>query len=410
MKPVAFLILGLFLVNTNMGAQSGCTDPVANNFNPSAISNDGSCTYDVTTLGYNTKGPLYTFCTESSGVVFTDGYIWTHNDSGNPPELFKVDTANGNLVQKVTITNFPNTDWEDITADSNYIYIGDFGNNNGDRKDLKVLKVAKSALTSTATIITVTAQAINFSYSDQTSFTSNSNTNFDCEALLSLNGSLYLFTKDRGDFQTRVYRLSKTPGTYTLSPYTSYNVNGKITGADYNKQKNEVALIGYMASSKNSFIYLLNNFSGDMFFSGNKRRIEIGNSTNDWQTEGICYGASSNELFMSCESSYTVATLYNCFKSNMVALGLSNYQKNTDAVQVFPNPCSGGFTIKSDVLLRRIELVNTDGKVLLSKDICANEYSFSANELVVCKAGVYVVRYSTESQTAYQKIVLTNGM
>jgi hypothetical protein len=283
-------------------AQNECADPAASNFNLLVITNGGSRTGNKTTLRIIPKGSIIANATESSGLVFTDGMMWSHNDSGNSSNLFKVDTANGTVLQTVAITNYPNIDWEDITADHNYIYIGDFGNNNGTRTDLKVLKINKSQfLTSTLTVVSATAEAINFSYSDQTSFIAGSIHNFDCEALLSMGNSLYLFTKDRGDFQTRVYKLSKTPGTYTLIPYTSFNVNGLITGADYNTQTNEVVLIGYMNFHKNSFIYFLNDFTGDLFFSGSKQRVEIGNSINDWQTEGITY-ISGTKLFLSCET------------------------------------------------------------------------------------------------------------
>jgi len=401
-----FLYL-IFFSSLRVFSQVGCTDPSANNYNSSAITNDGSCTYNVTTESVFTKGSIVANVTESSGLVFTDGMMWTHNDSGNPPNIYKVDTANGNLLQTVTITNFPNVDWEDITADSNYIYVGDFGNNNGTRTDLKILKISKTQLTSTATVITATAQAINFSYSDQTSFVSNSSTNFDCESVISIGTYLYLFTKGRGDFQTRVYKLSKIPGTYTLSPYTSYNINGKITGADYNKLTNEVVLIGYMASNKNSFLWFLNGFTSDMFFSGNKRRIEIGNSTNDWQTEGITYAQNgSNELFLSCETSYTPATLYNTFKTNITSVGIKENQKQTYNITIYPNPSSGIIEIESDEIITELKIITSFGKCIYSntynqKHITLNSLDFSETK------GYFIIKVKVSAQYIYRKLFLT---
>ena len=396
----------LFLVTLSARSfsQTGCTDPAAANFNPSALTNDGSCNYAVTNESYTARGPIFSFATESSGLVYTDGVLWTHNDSGNQSDIFKLDTATGALLQKVSVVNFANVDWEDITADSNYIYVGDFGNNNGTRIDLKVIKIAKSQLTSTASVITITAQAINFSYSDQTSFTSNSTTNFDCESVISIGNSLYLFTKDRGDFQTRVYKLSKTPGTYTISPYTSYNVNGKITGADYNQQKNEVALIGYMASSKNSFIYFLNNFSGDLFFSGNKRRVEIGNATQDWQTEGITY-ASPNELFISCETSYTPATLYSSFKPFATPVGLKEQIQNISAIKIFPNPSQGNITIESDRTLDEIIVTGLDGKIIFSENHESNKLVLSSENFGSLR-GCFILKVLIDGEWLYKKLLV----
>ncbi len=396
----------LFIVSTGFSAfgQSGCTDPAANNYSASATVNDGSCTYNTTTQSVNVKGSIVANVTESSGLVFTNGVMWTHNDSGNPANIFKIDTTNGNVLQVVSITNYPNIDWEDITADSNFIYVGDCGNNNGTRTDLKILKISKSQLTSTLATINVTAQAISFSYSDQTSFASNSANNFDCESIVSIGNFIYLFTKDRGDFQTRVYKLSKTPGTYTVTPYTSYNVNGKITGADYNPQTNEVALIGYMSSSKNSFLWILNDYSGDMFFSGNKRRIEIGNSINDWQTEGITYGVAG-ELFLSCETSYTPATLYNTKKSSMTIAGINETIKVTSQVKVYPNPTSGHFEITSDQKILKIEIFTTDGKSIYKKKV--DQFSFEMNAVDFTNSdGCYFIEVVTTLNSSFRKLIV----
>ena len=155
---------------------------------------------------------------ESSGLAYTDGNLWTHNDKGGIPALFKIDTTDGSIKQTVFIDNYPNTDWEDITSDKEHIYIGDFGNNFGVRKDLKILIIDKASITNQR-IIHLNAKAISFSYQDQKKFTKNNLNDFDCESLITINESLYLFTKDRGDNKTRVYKISKNPGTTPLFPH-----------------------------------------------------------------------------------------------------------------------------------------------------------------------------------------------
>jgi hypothetical protein len=255
-----YLIFAWFSFNfTNTNAQSGCTDPYAKNYDSTAKYNNGSCLYPLTQVYPGLRGSFSSIISESSGLVFTDGKLWTHDDSGNPAEFFSVDTATGKTLQTVNIDNYPNTDWEDITADSAYIYIEDAGNNNGTRTDLKILKIKKSDINNDA-IVHVKAEAISFSYTDQTSFVQSSTHNFDCESLISIGDTLYIFTKDRGDLNTRVYKLPKVPGTYKVSPYTSYNVSGLITGADYDPVKKEIALIGYYKGHYNSFIWILNDF------------------------------------------------------------------------------------------------------------------------------------------------------
>ncbi len=248
--------------------------------------------------------------TESSGLCYTDGNLWSFGDSGNPNALFKIDTTSGAILQVVTIQNYPNVDWEDITADAQYIYVGDFGNNDGNRKDLKILRVKKSDLNSSPSQISIDADAIRFSYVDQTDFNTNSNTNFDCEALVAIDTSLYIFTKDGGDLQTRCYKLPKDPGTYTIAPISTFNTKGKITASAYDPVTKELALQGYMNKKTDSFIWFFNDFTKEKNFADTSSRFTIGIPLIDWQTEGLDY-ISTNRLMMSCEASTNhAAALY----------------------------------------------------------------------------------------------------
>ena len=353
----------VFILISSFGyahAQSGCTDPAATNYDAGATTNDGSCLYSVTHNTPVLRGQLSSIITESSGLVLTDGKLWTHNDSGNPNDIYSIDTTDGHTLQTVTIDNYPNVDWEDIAADSNYIYVGDFGNNNGTRTDLKILKIKKTDI-GTASVVHVNAQAISFAYTDQTSFTPSNTHNFDCESLIAIKDSLYIFTKDRGDMQTRVYKMPKIPGTYNLSPYTGFNVNGLITGADYNPNTNEIILIGYLSGHTYSFLWFLNDFKGDMFFSGNKRRIEISNGK-EWQTEGVCF-ISNNRFFISCESTDSIdASLFVSDKSWLY----TNVLKSNRSVQLcfYPNPVNNVLYIENLRSNASYSIQNISGQII----------------------------------------------
>lgn len=74
---------------------------------------------------------------EASGLAASAenaGMLWTHNDSGNDPDLFLIDTF-AHLKATLHLVNIENRDWEDIAvgpgpeANKNYIYIGDIGDN-----------------------------------------------------------------------------------------------------------------------------------------------------------------------------------------------------------------------------------------------------------------------------------------
>jgi hypothetical protein len=236
----------------------------------------------------------------TSGLIFTSGSLWTHNDSGNPAYLFKIDTNSGNTLQKVFINNYPNNDWEDIDADSNYFYVGDFGNNACYcRTDLRILKVKKSDIPS-GLRVQMTAEAINFSYPDQTDF-SGGDINHDCEALISVGDSLYIFTKQHGDLHTRLYSLPKTPGTYMAHFIAEFNVQGKITGATINAQQNVILLSGYLSSHSNPFVWELNGFLGNHFFSGTQTLTQLSANYINWQVEGITF-TNSLRIWLSNEA------------------------------------------------------------------------------------------------------------
>ena len=90
-------------------------------------------------------GTLPESISESSGLVFyNDTLLITHNDSGDKPMLYFINLK-GKLVGQVLVENATNTDWEDLCMDDKgNLYIADIGNNNNDRRDLKIYKVNSS--------------------------------------------------------------------------------------------------------------------------------------------------------------------------------------------------------------------------------------------------------------------------
>ena len=295
-----YILLGTFIVLS--ACQKEITDDVPNVPNTSGTLPDSVMVSFICTLPQVLK--------ETSGLCYTDGAMWSFNDSGNPNAIYKIDTTTGAVLQTVTVTNYTNVDWEDITADAGYIYIGDVGNNLGFRKDLKVLRISKADLASNAAQLNVQAEAINYSYTDQADFSFNNNTNFNCEALTAAGDSLYLFSKDGSNLLTRRYSLPKQPGTYVIAPVDSFNVGGKITAAAYNSITGELALLGYEDDVRSSFIWFFDKYKGNRFFTGESEKVVIGSATTDWQTEALEY-LSPNRLMMSCEKSASnEASLY----------------------------------------------------------------------------------------------------
>jgi hypothetical protein len=82
---------------------------------------------------------------ETSGLVLNDNLFWTTNDDTDTT-IYGVDTT-GVIQKKVALKKVVNKDWEEISQDNTYFYIGDFGNNvSGNRKDLHILRIEKNRL------------------------------------------------------------------------------------------------------------------------------------------------------------------------------------------------------------------------------------------------------------------------
>lgn len=292
------------LYNQGLRAQAGCTDPQALNFDAGATANDGSCLYPQTNYTVAIKTPLNTVLNETSGLVYAAGRLWTHNDSDQAPAIYQIDTSSGQILQTVTIGGVSVVDWEDMAFDGAHLYVGDFGNNaNGNRTDLVVYKFPLSAIPAGADgmVPASAVEWIQFSYEDQTDYTPQgaNNTRFDCEAMIVRDGQIHLFTKNWLENNTTHYTMPASEGTYIAQKQETLAADGLVTGADISAS-GVVVLSGYRLSSGVCFMWLLFDYTGAGFFSGNKRRIELGSVLLAGQIEGVClrengYGYLSNE-------------------------------------------------------------------------------------------------------------------
>jgi hypothetical protein len=90
--------------------------------------------------------------TESSGLAVSlrhRGVVFTHNDSGNPPQVFAVDSRTGNTTATLTLNGASDRDWESITEcpgpGGPMLWVGDIGDNLGIYRTYKLLGVREPA-------------------------------------------------------------------------------------------------------------------------------------------------------------------------------------------------------------------------------------------------------------------------
>jgi len=296
MKSTLRIYLLLFLlIAQGLHAQVlGCTDPLSKNYNPAATHNDGSCVYDNIYIKPVASVGLPDRIRETSGLIRWARHLYTHNDN-NDNNLYALDTLTGEVMLTFKLEGVSNNDWEEIAQDEDYFYIGDFGNNTGHRKNLSIIKISQEGFVSGIPSITT----IDFTYPTPTgSESTSSKTEYDCEAFIVRKDSIYLFTKNWGSGKTSLYSLPNVPGQHATTLLGTYDVEGLVTGAAYSEDKGVVVLTGYNKRLQ-PFFYLLYDFKGNNFFSGNKRKIKIDLPFH--QIESI---ATSDGLTFYCTNEY----------------------------------------------------------------------------------------------------------
>jgi len=196
---------------------------------------------------------------ETSGLEILNDVFVTHNDSGGEPSLYFFN-LNGEItdskkLEEKSFWEIYNNDWEDITADEDYIYIADTGNNFGTRDNLSIIKVKIADFS--------VDSKIDIFYSDQESFFPSSKHKYDAEALLIIQDKIALFSKDRESLNTDLYLIDKTTKEkQELMSVANFNVNSLITGGDYDSDTGILALVSY-SSRGEQYLILFEEFNID---------------------------------------------------------------------------------------------------------------------------------------------------
>lgn len=163
-----------------------------------------------------------------------------HNDSGDGPYLYFLD-ASGALLKRTFVRGASNIDWEDLAYDGHEnLYVGDFGDNGNKRSDLCVYRIP---ILGSELKDSIVAERLNYIYPDRNSLNPMaSELNFDVESMVYIEGSLYLFSKNRTkpfDGMSKVYKGDFIDGGIELTCIQKIKLAGHswlrsaVTGADY---------------------------------------------------------------------------------------------------------------------------------------------------------------------------------
>ena len=226
---------------------------------------------------------------ETSGLTFFKDRLYTINDGGNPNMIYEIDKNSGKILKKIQ-TNFPNKDWEAITNDGENLYIGDFGNNAGNRRDLTIYSIDNQQESNT----------IQFSYQNQKDFSVNYlNHDFDAEAMVFINNKIHLFTKEWSAKKVSHYIINpKSSENQSVTKLENFNTGFVVTDAAY--YENKLYVIGYTKKAKTYLMIFGQNNEG-LFFSNPTKKYRLGSALTVGQIEGIAVNADgiyiSNEGF-----------------------------------------------------------------------------------------------------------------
>ncbi|GAC18813.1 hypothetical protein [Paraglaciecola arctica] len=229
---------------------------------------------------------------ETSGLYCPEvGSAYTVNDSGNKPIIYKIDHA-GRIIGK-TIVASKNTDWEALTGDSEHFYIGDVGNNNGKRKFVQIHGVDKQNGKTEGNVSTMSL----FYSNNDVKNNEYLNHDFDAETLISVDDSLFLFSKSWKTGTLFIYQVNKTQAEQFVEHISEVKgLPGIITGGDFDRKNSRFILVGYGAQLLGRitpFIVILNR---DFTLQTSFELSGYG------QVEGVCV-SSNGEVWFTQESS-----------------------------------------------------------------------------------------------------------
>lgn len=239
---------------------------------------------------------------ETSGLELLNDSLISFNDSGGEPAIYIFHPEYPENLRTVNLKPADNIDWEDIATDSLWLYIGDFGNNSGQRDTLIIYRIFLQDIVSGKNDLT--PEQISFNYQEKKPEHKTFRNPFDCESMFVYRDTIWIFTKNWTDRSSWVYHMPAEPGHYSLSVYQKLNPDILITAADFYPDKSILFLSGY----RNFRPFLVNYYKSGMSYSLNsvtRFRLKRG-----LQTEGIVYDPHSETLYISHEKSSRKQGLY----------------------------------------------------------------------------------------------------
>ena len=182
---------------------------------------------------------------EASGIVASinnPGYLWSHNDSGNPTEVFLLDQK-ADIVFTILLKGITNRDFEAIAVGpgpeegKNYIYLGDIGDNLAVYPEKLIYRFEEPVLVNEKKLQVDQFDTLIVKLSDQIR---------DTEAMMVDPVSKELIIVSKREDSVRLYRSTiPSKSDTTILQYAFTMPFHKVVAADVSRDGSEVLLKDY---------------------------------------------------------------------------------------------------------------------------------------------------------------------
>ncbi|MEQ8473021.1 MAG: hypothetical protein RIC35_17635 [Marinoscillum sp.] len=234
---------------------------------------------------------------EASGLahsVQNPGHFWTHNDSEGYPSVYLIDQK-GQIRITVRLEGVVNVDWEDITIDHKYLYVGDIGDNRATRPVVYIYKFREPLLGQNDSI------TIGLEEWEQMKITYQ-NGSRDAETLMFDHQTGELIIVSKRDENGLIYSFPFSVGEQTIEPQAEIKLT-QFTGGDISRSgeillKNYDAIFYWSASDKSTISRMRN---------GPDCRL---NYIQEPQGEAITFDRTGSFFTLSEHNTYTLQKLY----------------------------------------------------------------------------------------------------
>jgi hypothetical protein len=248
--------------------------------------------------------------TESSGLAASkcqSGVYWTHNDSGDGPFIFAINSS-GDTLGTWRVQNAENEDWEDIAEfkdaiGSCFIYVGEIGDSKYKRPDEHIVyrirepRIAGGAVAvnEADAVLTEPAEAVTFKYPDR---------NHNAETLMvhPKSGDIYVLTKVtngpsgiykiRPDFRSAALVIAEKIAEMSVPSVP----NGLLTGGDVAPDGRRIVICDYAGAYELTLPADARTF--DDIWKQQPERIDIGKLK---QGEAVCYSPDGSSILATSE-------------------------------------------------------------------------------------------------------------